>query len=134
MSQDFFGRGFLFPPEVDPQSGRIATIGGGDVVEQALRILLRTAPGERLMRPDYGCGLRRYLFEPNTATTRRLIQEEITQSIARYEDRVRVDAVEVTADDIDPAQVNIDVRYTLKRTGAQSTLSETMSLRGSGSS
>jgi phage baseplate assembly protein W len=131
MSNDVYGIGFAFPPAADPSTGRLATVGDTAVVTQALRILLRTAPGERLMRPDYGCDLRRYLFAPNTVATRRLIAEEITRSIQQFEDRVTLQGVEVTADTVEPAQVNIVVRYTLRRTGNAGSFTSTFNLAGS---
>lgn len=130
MSSDFYGVGFAFPPLTDPATGRLALVGDTTVVAQALRVLLRTAPGERLMRPDYGCDLRRYLFAPNTVATRRLIAEEVTRTIAAFEDRIVVQAVDVTADDIEPAQVNIVIRYAHKRTGDVASLTEAFRLDG----
>jgi phage baseplate assembly protein W len=129
-ANDFYGLGFAFPPLVDPAQGTLGTVGDTTVVAQALRILLRTAPGERLMRPDYGCDLRRYLFSPNTVATRRLIAEEVTRAIGLYEDRVRLAGVDVTADDLEPAQVNIVVRYTLRRTGTPGQLTQPFRLDG----
>jgi hypothetical protein len=131
MNYDIYGLGFAFPPSVDPETGRLALVGGTEVVAQAIRALLRTAPGERLMRPEYGCDLRRFLFAPNTVATRRLVAEEITRAIAQHEDRVTLDAVETDADDLEPAQINIVVRYTLRRTGAAATLTEIFLLDGS---
>lgn len=130
MNGDFYGTGFLFPLSVDPSTGRLAHVGDATIVAQALRMLLRTAPGERLMRPDYGCDLRRYLFAPNTVATRRLITEEITRAISTFEDRVQLTAVDVTANDVEPAQVDIFVRYTLVRTGQPQTLSDVFRLDG----
>jgi phage baseplate assembly protein W len=132
-ASDWYGLGFAFPPLVDPETGTLGTIGDTGVVAQALRMLLRTAPGERLMRPDYGCDLRRYLFAPNDASTRRLIANEVSRAINLYEDRVRLTGVDVTADDVEPAQVNVVVRYTLRRTGTPGTFSQPFRLDGGSS-
>lgn len=129
-ASDWYGLGFAFPPRVDPATGALGTLGDTDVVAQALRVLLRTAPGERVMRPDYGCDLRRYLFAPNDASTRRLIASEVTRAINLYEDRVRLIGVDVTADDVEPAQVNLVVRYTLRRSGAPGAVTHTLRLDG----
>lgn len=132
MSGDFFGVGFQFPPTVVPETGRFAMVGELEVVTQALRLLLRTTPGERLMRPDYGCNLRRYLFAPNTTATRRLLAEEVSRAILRYEDRITLNGVDVTANPTEPAQVDILVRYTLVRTGDQTALTENFHLASPG--
>jgi phage baseplate assembly protein W len=130
MNGNFYGIGFAFPPRVDRENGSLGLVGETEVVTQALRVLLRTAPGERVMRPDFGCDLRRWLFAPNTAATRRLITEEVTRSIQRYEDRVRLTSVDVVADDKEPAQVNITIRYQLVRTGTAVTFTEPFRLDG----
>ena len=129
-ANDWYGLGLAFPPLVDPATGTLGTVGDTDVVSQALRVLLRTAPGERLMRPDYGCDLRRYLFAPNDASTHRLIAKEVTRAINLYEDRVRLTGIDVTADDVEPAQVNLVVRYTLRRTGAPGSFTQPIRLDG----
>lgn len=130
MRRDYFGTGFAFPPRVDPDAGQLALVGDTEIVAQALRMLLRTSPGERLMRPDYGCALRRYLFAPNTVATRRMIAEEVARSVSRFEDRVDLTGVDVVADAGDPAQLDVTIRYTLRRTGAAAALTDTFRLDG----
>jgi phage baseplate assembly protein W len=124
MAGDFYGLGFAFPPQVDATTGALATVGDTTVVAQAIRLLLRTQPGDRLMRPGYGCDLKQFLFNPNTVATRRLIAQEVTRAINGNEDRVRLDSVDVTANEVEPAQVDIAISYTLVRTGAVSGVSE----------
>jgi phage baseplate assembly protein W len=122
MPGDYYGLGFAFPPGVDPTTGSLGIVGDTTVVAQALRVLLRTQPGDRLMRPDYGCDLKQFLFAPNTVSTRRLIEQELRRAITRHEDRARLGHVEVVADDREPAQVNITISYTLTRTGVPGSL------------
>ncbi|MCB0206637.1 MAG: GPW/gp25 family protein, partial [Anaerolineae bacterium] len=73
----------------------------------------RTRPGERLMRPDFGCGLDRYLFEPNSVSTLRLIQEEVKTALARWEPRITLEDVVVATNPEDPRAVDITIVYTL---------------------
>jgi uncharacterized protein len=122
MAGDFYGSGFSFPPRVDPTTGALATVGDTAVVAQAIRLVLRTQPGDRLMRPGYGCDLKQFLFGPNTVATRRLIAREVTRAISANEDRVRLDSVDAVANEREPAQVDITIAYTLVRTGAVSGL------------
>jgi uncharacterized protein len=128
MPGDFYGLGFAFPPRVDAATGALAIVGDTAVVAQAIRLILRTQPGDRLMRPGYGCDLKQFLFNPNTVATRRLIAQEVTRAINSNEDRVRLDSVDVTASELDPAQVDIAISYTLVRTGAMSGFSEPFQL------
>ena len=84
---NIFGQGLGFPPRVGGD-GRLYWSVGEQNVRESIRIILLTEPGERLMRETFGCGLRRFLFEPNTVTTRQLIKERITEAIGRWEPRV----------------------------------------------
>lgn len=129
-NRNYFGQGFAFPPRVDPATGRLAVVGDTEIVAQALRMLLRTSPGERLMRPEYGCALRRYLFAPNNVATRRLVAEEIARAVARFEDRVDLAGVDVVPDEREPAQLNVTIRYSLRRTGAPGAFTDTFRLDG----
>jgi len=66
---DFIGRGFSFPMRVD-QSGSLAMTAGSDDINSSIRMVLTTAPGERLMRPEFGCRIWELLFEPINRGTR----------------------------------------------------------------
>ena len=72
-----FGQGMSFPPRVGTD-GRLAWSVGEQNVRESIRLILLTQPGERLMREGFGCGLRQFLFEPNTVATRQLIRERLT--------------------------------------------------------
>jgi hypothetical protein len=122
------GQGLSFPPRVGPD-GRFAWSAGEDNMRELIRVILMTEGGERLMRENFGCGLRQYLFEPNTVTTRQRIQNSIEQAIARWEPRVSVDDVSVDPDDTDPRRVNINVQFRLVATQGAGSLSFTLQLQ-----
>jgi hypothetical protein len=86
-------------------------------VRESIRVILLTQLDERLMRPDFGGGLQSLLFEPNTPSTHRLIQERITQALGRWEPRIRLDTVNVIADPADEQAVLVTIRYRLVATG-----------------
>lgn len=109
MPDDVLGRGFAFP--LLP-AGPFATVSGPDAVAQAIRHILFTQPGERVGRPMYGAGLRRFLFAPNTLSTRTRLQQAIADAIRRDEPRVVLQAVDVRAVDGEPTRLDIEVRYT----------------------
>ena len=100
----------LGQPVAPDASGRLPLVSGPEKVRQAIYTLLDTDPGERVMRPDFGCGLRRYLMQPNNPATRAGIQREITQSLTRWELRVRLVDIAVTPTD-DRAMVLIEIHY-----------------------
>jgi len=92
-------RGFRFDnPASDPAAaglvltvdGRLAMVERGETIRQSIMMLLATAPGERVMRPDYGCALNRLMFAPNDATTAGLAIHYVRQALARWEPRVEV--------------------------------------------
>ena len=117
----FLGTGWNFPIAPDAVSRQILYIDGPDKVRQSIWIILETEPGERIMRPDFGCGLRRYLMKPNTAATRALMQRDIERSLSLWEPRIRVDEIIVEPDD-DPSMVLIHVHYTHVRDGSPGNL------------
>lgn len=98
------------PLAPDPQTRQLNYADGPEKVRQSIAIILETEPGERLMRPDFGCGLRRYLMKPNTVATRALIQQDVQRALRSFEPRIEVQAVEVAAG-ADPALVLITIDY-----------------------
>ena len=103
------GQGFGQP--VAPGVGKLPLVSGPEKVRQAIFTLLDTDPGERLMRPDFGCGLRRYLMHPNNPSTRAAIEREIAQALALWEPRVKLVEVAVTPAEEDAAMVLIEIHY-----------------------
>lgn len=100
----------LGQPLAPDERGALPQVAGPEKVRQAMLTILDTDPGERLMRPAFGCGLRRWLMAPNNATTRTQITREIEQALARWEPRITVQAVDVAATN-DPSTVLIEIHY-----------------------
>lgn len=106
---DLLGRGWGFPVRPTERGG-LDLVAGPDKVAQAIRIILDTDPGERIMRPDFGCGLRRYLMQPNALATRALMQRDVERALVRWEPRIELTGVQVDPGD-DPALVLIRISY-----------------------
>jgi phage baseplate assembly protein W len=94
MEQDFLGRGWSFPVKPTP-GGRLAFVGGEEMIRQSIWIILSTAPGERQMRPEFGCGIHDLVFEPNTAALRGIVQTKVRDALTRWEPRIDVVDVRV---------------------------------------
>lgn len=122
-----FGRGIAFPPRVEAD-GRLAWSEGEVNVREAIRIILQTEQRERLRLPEFGGGLGSYLFEPNTATTRHLIQDRITEALARWEPRIQVEAVDVEPDPADPQAAIATISYRLVAVPRRERVSLTVTL------
>jgi phage baseplate assembly protein W len=127
--QNIFGQGLSFPPRVGAD-GRLAWSEGEENVRESIRVILLTELGERLLRPDFGCGLRRFLFEPNTVTTRTLIREAIANAIRAREPRVAVEAVTVESDAEDARLVAVEILFRLVATQTAGRVGLTLQLEG----
>lgn len=123
------GRGISFPPRVGAD-GRVAWSQGEQNVRESVEVVLKTELNERLRLPDFGAGLGRFLFEPNTTTTRRQIQDRIVKSLAIWEPRVSVESVAVDPDPQDPEAAVATILYRLIATQAQERVSLTVVLGG----
>lgn len=109
MVEQWTGTGVRVPFLPDPD-GRLGWVSGMDLIRQSVSTILDTEPGERVMRPGFGCGLRRYLMEPNNLTTRTSMEADIRTALETWEPRIRLVNVAVTPGD-DPYLVWVDIAY-----------------------
>ena len=114
-ASDFIGRGIMFPLRVD-QSGSIAMTSGSGDLSSSIRMVLATAPGERLMRPRFGCRIWELLFEPINANTMGLMSVAVRDALGQWEPRIVVDDVVVSPDEADQGRVHIHITYTVRTT------------------
>ena len=119
-----------FPLLPVPVDGQLDWPSLADSVRQTLEVILRTRPGEQLMRPGFGAGLATLLHEPNTLETRRRVHDLVAGALARWEPRIHLDRVEVREVDGQPDALRIDIAYRLRRTGAAASLGLTLNLEG----
>jgi phage baseplate assembly protein W len=129
VAADRLGTGWDLPLAPDPIRGALSYRSGPEKVQQAILVILLTEPGERVMRPDFGCGLRRFLMEPNTVAVRASIQRVVAAAIDAWEPRVRIREVTVTPGD-DPALAVITIRYEHRRDASPGLIVRALSLRG----
>jgi uncharacterized protein len=115
MEGDFVGTGWAFPPRVNG-SGGIALVREDRELEDAMRIILLTYPGERPMRPEFGSRLRDYVFSETNQSMFASLAHEVRSSIARWEPRVDVKDVRVIPDEFDHAVLFVDIQYVTKAT------------------
>lgn len=103
-------------------TGGIAMVSGDDSIRQALRLLLSTTPGERVMRPHYGSYLDRLVFAPNDHTTAGLAIHYVRQAVTRWEPRVEIVDLDAEADRDVPTRLNIRLTYRVRASLAVGTL------------
>jgi phage baseplate assembly protein W len=118
---DILGAGWAFPVSVDAR-GRVALSRQKEDIDQAIRMILLTPKGQRVMRPEFGCRIHDLIFAPNDATTLGLAAYYVQEALAFWEPRIRVDAVDVNPDSQDPARLLIEVTYEVKTTYDRRTL------------
>ena len=111
----FIGRGFAFPMRVD-HTGSIAMVGGPADIDRSIVMVLSTAKGERLMRPEFGCTIWDQLFDPINANTLGRMAEAVRESLSQWEPRVIVENVDVRPDLDHDGKVAIDITYRVKVT------------------
>lgn len=117
----FLGSGWPFPVQPDTSNYCLPYVSGAEKVRQSIWLILQTEPGERLMRPNFGCGLRRYLMQPNNASTWSGMQRDIERALSRWEPRIKLEEVKVTGGD-DPAVAMVSIRYAHLRDGSKENL------------
>ena len=110
IADQWLGKGLGFPIRPDPATGQMPTVQGMALVRQSIGQILDTEPGERIMLPAFGCGLRRFLMEPNTLTTRSAMERDIEDALNRWEPRIQLTNVAVTPDK-DPSLVWVEISY-----------------------
>jgi phage baseplate assembly protein W len=115
MTYDFVGAGWAFPLGVDARGG-IALARRDQELEQAIRLILATYPGERPMRPEFGSRVRDYVFRSATIDTAAELSDEVGKALLRWEPRIVVQSVNVTVDQDDRSRLYIDVNYVVRGT------------------
>src|SRR3954463_13665305 len=115
MPADFLGRGWAFPV-VAGAGGGGAMVSADEDVRQAVLLILETQPGERLMRPEFGAGLRDFVFDPINTGTLALIRHRVEESLVAWEPRIDVTSVVVAPDDPVAGRLRIQIDYEVRAT------------------
>lgn len=115
MGQEFVGAGWSFPVRTDA-TGRIALSRESREIEESIRLILATAPGERPMRPEFGCAVHDYVFAPADSSTAGSVSYAVRVALDRWEPRIEVRDVVVRYDRVDLGLLYIDVHYAVRGT------------------
>lgn len=112
MDNPIVGRGWRFPPELD-ERGTVALIGNEGEIEQAIRIILGTVQGQRVMRPAFGCRIHELVFAPSNASTFGQATSFVQEALARWEPRINLHNVDVEPDPADASRLLISIDYSI---------------------
>lgn len=116
MAKAFLGRGWKFPVRVDPVSGRVAMSEDEQDIKESIRIIIATAPGERLMRPDFGCGIHDLVFSAMSRVTVGLFESRVREAITKFEARVEIVKLDISTRDSARGKLEIDLTCLIRDT------------------
>jgi hypothetical protein len=114
MKNSFLGSGWSFPPRFTRQGVEI--VSDEEDIRESLIILLTTAPGERTMRPEYGCALRKHVFGMFDSGEKALVEDTIRRAILFHEPRISVERIEIERDPLDAGTALIEIDYIIATT------------------
>lgn len=123
MEQDksFLGTGWAFPPRFTKEQG-VEMVSREEDIRQSLFILLSTNPGERIFRFDYGCNIRRWVFEEMTLSNETLIIDCISDAILYYEPRIDIERILLDAGNMQEGILRISIDYRIRETNSRSNM------------
>ena len=112
---DIIGTGWSFPPKIGPQGG-VALARDYNEIEQAIKIILLTSPGQRVMRPEFGCRIHELVFAPMNRETFAQAMQYVEDALAMWEPRIIVNEITTNPDPNHHGTLFIDIQYTVKAT------------------
>jgi phage baseplate assembly protein W len=114
--KDWLGRGWAWPVRIDPTTGGIAYAEYEDDIREAIRIIIATSAGERVMRPDFGCKIHNLVFEVIDVATLTRVETAVRDALTRYEARIEVLGVRADPRDAATGVLRIELEYRVRKT------------------
>src|SRR5258705_2269244 len=114
--KDFLGRGWAMPVQIDPRTGQVASVAYEEDIRQSILIILETAPGERVMRPNFGCGVHELVFTAVDSTAIELIRSSVQEALIRCE--ARIDVLDISVDEAATSEgkLLVEIEYRVRKT------------------
>ena len=121
QEKGFLGVGWRYPVGTD-RDGAVSLSQGEQDIREAIWIILATAHGERVMRPDFGCGIHELVFAPMTPSTFALVKKTVNDALVRWEPRIEVENVEVGPDSETDNRLLISIDYKIRANNTRNNL------------
>jgi phage baseplate assembly protein W len=118
----FLGQGWSFPPTFNDDEKNVDIVHFEDDIQQSLMIILSTNPGERIMHPTFGCGLKLMVFDTLTESTVTEIIDLVERAILFFETRITLNEVTVNVDDYHEGRIDILLDYTIRTINTRSNM------------
>jgi uncharacterized protein len=115
--KDFLGRGWAMPVALDERTGHVAEVEYEEDIRQSIRIIIETAQGERVMRPDFGCGIHELVFASMDSETLQRVRSTVEDALRRYEARIEINEVNVEEQSaLTDGSLRIELDYRVRKT------------------
>ncbi|MEF8783983.1 MAG: GPW/gp25 family protein [Haloarculaceae archaeon] len=121
MAEDFLGTGWAFPVKTDYR-GDIELSSADENIQQAVKIIIGTAKGERAMRPEFGCEIHDYVFASADPATLSIIEDSVEEALVQWEPRIDVESVDAQQDETNPNRVLVDIDYWIRKTNSDANM------------
>ncbi len=131
MEKDFLGIGWKFPIQLD-NNGKFALSKYEEDIKEAIIIILKTQPGERVMHPEFGCGINNYIFSIINTNNLLQIENEIKRALVLYEPRISIQEVKASSNESAQGYLNINIDYQVKSTNSRQSIVYPFYLREKG--
>lgn len=119
MAKEFLGKGWKFPVLVEGLTGKLAMSAYEQDIREALWIILSTAKGERVMHPDFGCGIHDFVFASLNISTMGMIESKVREALLCWEPRIEILRVEVSLEKADAGKLEVQIEYRVRTTNNQ---------------
>ena len=116
LGREFLGVGWAFPPQIASQTGLPAQVSYERDIQQSILLILTTAKGERVMRPDFGCGIHDLVFAAISAQVVARIEATVRDALRTYEARIDVRRVDVGTRRLDLGYLEVSIDYEVRAT------------------
>jgi len=122
--KSFLGKGWAFPPVFHKESKKVEMVSQLEDIEQSIQIILRTIPGERVMLPEFGCGINRFVYQSMDVTQTTMLRDTIYDALLYFEPRIKLSTKDITIDthDILDGKLLINISYTVIITNSRSNM------------
>ena len=121
-TESFLGRGWSFPVRLDPETHLFRQVAFEDDIKQSIRIILSTAKGERVMRPEFGCGIHDLVFDALSESVLGLVETSVADALRAFEPRIEVTALSIDRHAATEGRLDVGIEYRVHETNQSDNL------------
>lgn len=122
LDKSFLGNGWAFPPSFNRNKNSVEMVAGESDIEQSIRIILGTIPGERVMFPEFGCGINQFVFETRDVTHLTMLKDTVYDALLFHEPRIKVEKIKILENNELGSLLEIQIEYTVIITNSRNNM------------